>query len=111
MPPQWLEAITTRVVLPTSQKNRTITPALPNLLAEKAAVVVAEAVEVVARPTNPDPLRPTRRRAPRWAHQETQETQALQVVAATETVTAMAMGMGTATARTEETTQDASTAA
>jgi hypothetical protein len=88
------------------QKNPTIPPVLPSHL-----VVVEEAEEAEARLTNPDPLRHTRHHAPRWAHQETQETQALQVVAATETVTAMAMGMGTATARTEETTQDASTAA
>jgi hypothetical protein len=95
----------------TSQKNPTTPPDLPNhLVVVEAVVAVVEAVEAAARPTNPDPLRHTRHHAPRWAHPETQETQALQVVAATATATAMAMATGTAMVRTEETTQDASTA-
>jgi hypothetical protein len=98
----------------TRQKNPTIPPVLPShLLVVEAVVVVVEAEEAATRPTNPDPLRHTRHHAPRWAHPEAQETQALQAVAvtATATVTAMVTATGTATVRTEETTQDASTAA
>jgi hypothetical protein len=96
----------------TRQKNPTIPPVLPShLVVVEEVVVVVVAVEAAARPTNPDPLRLTRHHTPRWPHRETQETQALQVATATATATAMAMATGTVTVRTEETTQDASTAA
>lgn len=105
MPQRRLEAIKARVVPLTSQTNPTTSPVLPShLLVVEAAVVVTAVVEAAARPTNPDPRRHTRHHAPRWALQETQETQALQAATAT------AVATGTATPRTEETTQDASTA-